>query len=47
MKFGGPEMYRVANKAFTAGLPGKRIENKVEVHVDALWLVASLCWLSD
>jgi len=27
-KFGGPEMYRVARRALTAGLPGKRMPNR-------------------
>jgi hypothetical protein len=33
-KFGGPEMYNVARRALTAGLPGKRMVKRREANED-------------
>ena len=44
---GGPEMYTVARRAFTAGLPGKRIEKILDVKLVVGGLVARLCSLRD
>jgi len=41
-KFGGPEMYRVARRALTAGVPGKRTEKTREVRLEVWGEVASL-----
>ena len=41
-KFGGPEMYRVARRALTAGVEGKRIEKMREVKDEVWGEVASL-----
>jgi len=41
-KFGGPDMYRVARRAFTAGVPGKRTANMREVTDEVCGEVATL-----
>jgi hypothetical protein len=41
-KFGGPEIYKVARSALTAGEPGKRAEKIREVKVDVGGEVACL-----
>lgn len=48
-KFGGPEMYSVARRAFTAGEPGKRIAKARVVRLEgaASWwacFAALSCW---
>lgn len=44
---GGPEMYRVARRALTAGLPGKRTEKTREVKLVVSGVLARLCSLRD
>jgi len=44
-KLGGPEMYRVARRALTAGLPGKRTAKSREMKVECSWARAALCAL--
>jgi len=41
-KFGGPEMYSVARRALTAGLPGKRTAKIRDVRVEVWGEVANL-----
>jgi hypothetical protein len=41
-KLGGPEMYRVARRAFTAGEPGNRTAKTREVREEVWGEVASL-----
>jgi len=41
-KFGGPEIYSVARRAFTAGEPGNRTAKMREVNVDVCGVVATL-----
>jgi hypothetical protein len=45
-KFGGPEMYRVARRALTAGEPGKRNAKICDVIDEVEGFVATLCWFS-
>jgi len=40
-KLGGPEMYSVARRALTAGLPGKRIANRRETKDEVAWAFAA------
>lgn len=44
---GGPEIYNVARRALTAGLPGKRIEKILEVKLVVSGILARLCSLRD
>lgn len=44
---GGPEIYNVPSKAFTAGLPGNRTENTLAVKLEVGGLVAALWRLSS
>jgi hypothetical protein len=46
-KFGGPEMYKVAKMALTAGLPGKRTAKSFEIYVGAPSFAIALTALSD
>lgn len=41
-KLGGPEMYKVARSALTAGVPGKRTEKIWEAKLEVGGLEASL-----
>jgi hypothetical protein len=41
-KLGGPEMYSVAKRALTAGLPGNRYAKILDVRLDSSGLVATL-----
>lgn len=43
---GGPEMYNVARRAFTAGLPGNKTEKILDVKLVVSGIVARLCSLS-
>lgn len=42
---GGPEMYKVARREFTAGDPGKRIAKRRETKPDFDGAVSALCAL--
>jgi hypothetical protein len=42
-KLGGPEIYSVARRAFTAGEPGKRTAKIRDVNVEVCGVVATLC----
>lgn len=41
-KFGGPDIYSVPSRAFTAGLPGNRTEKILDVKLEVGGLVAAL-----
>jgi hypothetical protein len=41
-KFGGPEMYNVAKRAFTAGEPGNRTAKIRDVRLEVCGEIASL-----